>query len=381
MIKKILLLFFFFTSVAMTQQDQLSISLQNTSLTHAIRVFAKLLGMNVIISPAVHGEAFIHLDQAMPQDAFNMLLISHGLSKIRLGNLWLIAPQKELLKYREMDEETAVLSSEFWQIQYAKAGDIARLVEGKQTLLSKRGRMRVDVRTNVLYIEDTSPHLAKFRRLIQRIDVPAKQIMIAARLVSVDSDYERELGFSFSTTPGGNGFSLFSAKLPNAEILDIKLAALEKAGHAELISSPSLFTANQQVASIEAGEEVPYQEVSESGGTAIVFKKAVLGLKVIPQILPQKNILLSLKINQDRPNSKMIQGMPTINTRQMITNVKVRSGQTIVLGGIYEMNREEGQTGLPFLSRIPVLCWLFKQQNIRRNKRQLLIFVTPKIID
>ena len=122
------------------------------------------------------------------------------------------------------------------------------------------------------------------------------------------------------------------------------MIALENAGHAELISSPSLFAANQQLASIESGEEVPYQEVSESGGTAVVFKKAVLGLKVVPQILPGKNILLQLQINQDRPNNKMVQGMPTISTRQIITNVLVRSGQTIVLGGIYEINTESGQS-------------------------------------
>src|SRR5262249_7616242 len=157
--------------------------------------------------------------------------------------------------------------------------------------------------------------------------------------------------------------------------------ALQNAGHAELISSPSLFTANQQLASIEAGEEVPYQEVSESGGTAIVFKKAVLGLKVTPQVLPGKNILLHLQINQDKPNNKMIHGMPRINTRKMITNFKVKSGQTIVLGGIYETNREDGQSGLPFLSSIPGFGWLFGQENIRRSKRELLIFVTPEIVE
>jgi type IV pilus assembly protein PilQ len=226
--------------------------------------------------------------------------------------------------------------------------------------------------------------------------VPVQQILIEARLASVDDDYERELGVHFDLNQGGaeanvglqtklpkeqaKSYSLAIAKLADGSLLDVKLTALENAGHAELISSPSLFTANQQTASIEAGEEIPYQQMSDSGGTAVVFKKAVVGLSVTPQILPGNKVLLQLKINQDRPSNKMVLGMPTISTHQMTTSVLVKNGQTIVLGGIYEANKEKGEQGVPLINRVPLLAWLFKQQNIKENKRELLIFVTPKIM-
>ena len=155
---------------------------------------------------------------------------------------------------------------------------------------------------------------------------------------------------------------------------------MESKGRAELISSPSLFTSNQQPASIEAGEEVPYQETTKEGGTAIVFKKAVLSLKVTPQVLSGNNVLLQLQINQDRPSNKIVGGMPIISTRQINTNIFVKNGQTIVLGGIYETNSEKGILDLPFLNRIPVLGLIIKKTKTRANKRDLLIFVTPTVM-
>lgn len=382
-----------FSSVSAKEQA-FSVSLQDTNLPDAIRYIAKLLDINVIISRAVQGKAVLNLNHVDPHDALNMLLTSHGLAKSRSGNIWLIAPQDELvalkekeIKWLELDENAAPLASDIGQMKYAKAEDVARIISDERaSFLSKRGRIRVDVRTNTICIQDVLPRLTAIRRLIHRLDVPVQQISIAAKLVSIDSDCEQELGVKFSVKPvidtsDQNGsYSLAVAKLADGSLLDIKLLALENQGRAELISSPSLFAANQQAASIEAGEEVPYQEVSESGGTAVVFKKAVLGLKVVPQILPQKNILLQLHINQDRPSNKMVQGMPTISTRQIKTSVLVKSGQTIVLGGIYEMNTESGESGIPLLSRIPGLGVLFKQQHNRNNKRELLIFVTPNII-
>lgn len=398
------MLFSLCTPLAWSKDELISLEMQNIHLTDAVRNLAKFLNITVVVSQRVQGAATLQLHEVKAQHAFEMLLLAHGLSAWRVGKIWYIAPREELLKRKQdemawqlIQQESAPLFTHMWQIRYARVEDIARILQDDQaSLLSKRGRVRIDARTNILYIQDIVSHIEAARHLINRLDVPVQQIAIEARLASVDSDFERELGVHFAIKPqlADNGavfgvrsaleeqgkYSLAVAKLADGSLLDVKLSALEKAGHAELISSPSLFTTNQQPASIEAGEEVPYQEVSESGGTAVVFKKAVLGLKVIPQILPGNNVLLQLQINQDRPSHRMVQGVPTISTRQMKTSVLVKNGQTMVLGGIYETNEERGQLRLPFISQVPLIGLLFKQQSKRENKRELLIFVTPKII-
>jgi type IV pilus assembly protein PilQ len=395
----LLVIFLSFSQQTQATEAKLSLTLQNTNLPDAIRIIAKFLKMNVILSPSVQGAATLQLTDANPQQALNILLTSHDLAKWQSGNVLFIAPQEELikrqqdeLKWREVTVEAEPLLTRFWQIKYGKAEEIARLIQDDHgSLLSKRGRVRVDARTNIICIQDVAGRLVDANKLIQKLDVPVKQILIEARLASVDNDFERELGINFVVNPPssiGTGmaapavghYSLAVVKLADGSQLDVKLSALESEGHAELISSPSLFTANQQPASIEAGEEVPYQEVSNSGGTAVSFKKAVLGLKVTPQVLPGNKVLLQLQINQDRPSDKMVLGVPTISTRQIMTSVLIKAGQTVVLGGIFENNLENGQQGLPFISKIPVVGWLFKQQKTKRSKRELLIFVTPNII-
>jgi type IV pilus assembly protein PilQ len=381
----------------------LSMNVRNANLPEAIRLMAKSLNINVMLSPAILGSTTIQLNEAYSQSAFELLLTSHDLAKLRMGNVWYIAPREELIKRKEnekkwmmVQEETAPLLSRNFQLQYAKAETIAQLLQDTHaSLLSKRGNVRVDVRTNLVYVEDIAERLENIRQLITRTDVPVKQVVIEAKLISIDSDHERDLGIQFDVknksksasssndgqlAPAKKGkYSIAVATLPDGSLLDIKLAALEEAGHAELISNPSLFTASQQSASIEAGEEVPYQEVSESGGTAVTFKKAVLALKVTPQVLPDKKILLNLQVNQDRPGTRMVLGVPTISTRQILTQVLIKNGETIVLGGIYETNHETIEEGLPFISQLPIIGWLFKQRNTRDNKRELLIFVTPRI--
>lgn len=395
-------IFLLFFTVQFAHAEKLTLELQNTNLPDAIRLIAKFLHISVIVSPSVNGEATVSLHEASPWEAFNLLLTSHDLAKWQMGNVWLIAPRSELIKHRQEDvkwqelcDESAPLVTRVWQIKYGKAEDISHLLYGEHSsLISKRGHVCVDSRTNILCISDVVSRMAALNQLIRRLDIPVRQILIEARLASVDHDCERELGIVYDVTEKPcddkalnrvfyhevGRYSLAVAKLADSSLLDVKLAALENAGRADLISSPSLFTANQQPASIEAGEEVPYQEVSDGGGTAVTFKKAVLGLKVIPQILPGNKVLLQLQINQDRPSKRLVLGVPTISTRQIMTNVLVRAGQTVVLGGIYECNYEEGQQRIPFISDIPVIGLLFRQQKTRTNKRELLIFVTPKII-
>jgi type IV pilus assembly protein PilQ len=372
------------------------------SLPEALRLVARYAHMEVVVSPEVQGVASLHVTHIEPAAVLDSLLLTHDLAKSAAGNVWYIAPRAQLIKAAEEQaswqthaEQSENLSARVWKVRYAKAKEIAAMFTGGAGMLSERGEMQADARTNIIFARDTRERLAIIDQIIMRLDVPVQQIMIEARLVSVDQDAERLLGVEFAINSADNDklqsisgmvheaagrYSVAVAHLPDGSQLDIKLAALEQAGRANLISSPSLFTGSDQEASIEAGEEVPYQEVSESGGTAVAFKKAVLGLKVTPQILPGNTVLLALKINQDRPSARMVQGVPAISTRQILTNVQVKNGQTIVLGGIYEINHEDNQKGLPFLGKLPVIGLLFREQGKREQKRELLIFVTPKIM-
>jgi type IV pilus assembly protein PilQ len=378
-------------------EKPLALDLQNVNLPDAVRIVGRFLGLNLVLSPAITGTITLHLQNAAPRAAFALLLNSQGLAQTQLGNVWFVAPRTELLE-RQVDaaklqaavRKLAPLLLRTWQIHFAKAQDIAHLLQDSSTsLLSSHGRVRVDARTNVLMVRDNALRLADVDTLIKKIDVPLRQVRIKARLASVDSDFEQELGLSFSAHyPGENfasvaphHFSLAIASLADGSYLDVALAAMENEGHGELISSPSLFTANQQTAVIESGEEIPYQEVSLSGGTATTFKKAVLSLRVTPQIMPGNKILLQLRVNQDRPGNRIVQGVPAISTRMINTSVLVKNGHTLVLGGIYELNNEKAEDRVPFLGKIPVLGLLFKQQATKISKRELLVFVTPEIIE
>ena len=400
MLKKyffIILLLFINTSFAAS--NKISLDLNDANLPDALRMLGKVLGKNIVVNPRVKGTITLHFSKMSPEEILNTLLISHDLTKRSLGHAWLIEPhtlfihqREEQLKLQEIDEKVDPITTRVWQIHYAKAEELARILQDStNSLLSKRGHVRVDMRTNSLCVQDTEKYLHDIYRLVHQLDIPVKQVLIEARLASIDIDFERQLGIRFESRSGSNddkehegallsGYSLAIAKLADGSLLDVKLSALENEGHGELISSPSLFTANQQTAYIESGEEIPYQETSRNGATSITFKKAVLSLKVTPQIMPDHTVLLQLQVNQDKPSSHTVLGVPAINTRQISTNVLVKNGRTIVLGGIYEENNEEGSQRIPFLSKIPLLGLIFQQKNRKEGKRELLIFVTPRIV-
>lgn len=386
-----------------TPSSKIIIQFQELPLQDALNFLAKQLNINIIISPTIHGTASFHLKKISPQNAFDLLLITHDLTKQKINNVWYIRPRNEFIQVKQQEshlqaviDEAEPLITYVWQIHYAKANDIATLLKGANSaLLSKRGHVHVDIRTNIICVQDIAERMRDIHKVIQRLDVPVQQVLIEVQLASIDSDYEHELGVSYTDqqTTSNDKDQLASAYSPlsvhyglavfkfiDGSLLRMQLSALEKSGHGELISSPSLFTANQQTASIESGEEIPYQEISRSGATGVAFKKAVLSLKVTPQVMPGHHVLLQLQVNQDKPSNRIILGVPAITTRQMRTNVLVKSGQTIVLGGIYESDKGHQQQGVPVLNKIPLVGWLFKQQNVTDNKRELLIFVTPKVI-
>ena len=400
LIKGLLYLYCFYaflTPSAYAQNEPcITLNLTQVKTADAVRILAKFLTLNVVLSPAIKGNVSLYLPCAQSAAAFQLLLEAQDLVQVKKSDVLYIAPRAEVVAKQVAAAKTSAaelaalpLNLRSWQIRYTKAADIAHLLQNNAaTLLSARGSTRTDSRTNRLFVQDTAPQLALLARVIQQLDVPVAQLRINTRMVSVDHDFEQELGLRFSahaplgnlTLPTAHVFSLAVADLADGTYLDVALAAMENAGRGELISSPSLFTANQQTAAIEAGEEIPYQEESLSGGTAVTFKKAVLRLKVTPQILPGQQVLLQLQVNQDRPSRHIVQGVPTINTRLISTNVQVKSGHTLVLGGIYELNNENAEERVPFLDKIPGVGFLFKQQTKKISKRELLVFVTPEII-
>jgi len=401
----LLLLLFFMTqnlfASPVRERQWMAIDLQSVSVQDALHMLAKQLKQDIVVNSAVSGNISLHIHDMTAQQAFDFILNSQGLAKLQENGVWFIVPRNVLLqeKQEEWKQQEIIMATEplithSWQIRYAKAENIAHLIQdGNHSLLSKRGYLQMDIRTNQIWVRDIQENVTVIASLIKRMDISVKQVLIEARLASVDSDFERELGINFAaqhdgapqgnTTPSSTAghYSLAVAKLADGSLLDVQLAALENEGRGELISSPSLFTANQQPASIESGEEIPYQEISRSGATGIAFKKAVLSLKVTPQILPNNQVQLQLQMNQDRPSSRVVLGVPAITTRQISSNVLATNGQTIVLGGIFESSKGDTEQRIPFLSKIPVVGLLFQQKNKTENKRELLIFITPKIID
>jgi type IV pilus assembly protein PilQ len=350
--------------------------------------------------------------------------------------------EKELLTARQQVQQLAPLRTEYLQINYAKAADLAALIKAGQnnSLLSERGSVAIDERTNTLLLQDTSERLSDIRRLVSTLDIPVRQVLIEARIVIVNDDYRRELGVRFGATAafehGGNdgagivsgnnfvnedddlvlspndalvpdgrpGFvqgdpiDRYMVNLPIANpagrlaltlldsdyIVDLELSAAQAEGRGEIISSPRLITANQREATIEQGVEIPYQESSSSGATTTSFKKAVLSLKVTPQITPDNRVILDLTVAKDSVGQLVASAtggfVPSIDTREIVTQVLVNDGQTVVLGGILETERRDAETKVPWLGDIPVLGHLFKTTSKTDNKDELLIFVTPRIL-
>lgn len=419
--------------------ERLSLNFQDISIRAVLQLLAEFTGINIVASDSVQGNITLRLNNVPWDEALAIILKTQGLAQRKVGNVMMIAPATEVAAHEKQELEAkndvralAPLITDLVQLNYAKAADMAGLLKDKSvSLLSPRGNVTVDTRTNTLLIQDTSAVLGNVRDLIGRLDVPVRQVLIEARLVNVDTNYEKDLGIRFGVTdpthvsgtiqganeinnnamsdPGTNplidvnvierlnvnlpatptsglqpatiGVAL--AKLGKDFLVDLEISALESEGAAELVSSPRLVTANQQEAYIEQGQEIPYQESTSSGATAVEFKKAVLGLRVTPQITPDGRIIMDLKINQDRraPASQDVDGVPAINTQQLETLVLVDNGQTIVLGGVYTEDRENTVVRVPFLGSLPVVGVLFKQTQKINNRTELLIFITPKIIE
>ncbi|MCP4414051.1 MAG: type IV pilus secretin PilQ [Gammaproteobacteria bacterium] len=407
--------------------ERLSLMFQDIEIRAVLQIIAQHTGLNLVASDTVRGNLTLRLQNVPWDQALDIILKTKGLDKRIDGNVMLVAPAQEIAAREKQELEASIqvaelapLRTELIQINYAKASAIASLLKASEnSLLSERGSVSVDDRTNALLVQDTSDKLEEVRDLARKLDIPVRQVQIESRIVTASSGWTEELGVQWGATkirseaslsgslagsneqnaqigdgvldlgdslnvslpvtnPSGS-FGLTYANLSKGLILDLELSALENENRGEVIASPRVITANQKEAVIEAGEEIPFTTQSSLGSSNTQFKKALLSMTVTPQITPDDRIILDLTITQDTRGENTGSG-PAINTQQVITQVLVDNGQTVVLGGIYQQRTNRDETAVPFFGDIPYLGWMFKHNADVKSKQELLIFVTPKIL-
>ncbi|WP_186667117.1 type IV pilus secretin PilQ [Vibrio kanaloae] len=413
----------------------ISINFQDIPVRNVLQLIADYNDFNLVVSDSVTGNLTLRLDGVPWQQVLDIILQVKGLDKRVDGNVILVAPKDELdlreqqaLEKSRLEEELGELKSEIIKIHFAKATDIADMIGGDGTvsMLSDRGSITIDERTNSLLIRELEENIAVIRSIIESLDIPVKQVQIEARIVTVTEGNLDELGVRWgasstngSFTVGGSiegnypsiapydsngGNSVIDeylnvnlgatssnassiafqvAKLGSDTLLDLELSALQQESKAEIISSPRLITTNKKPAYIEQGTEIPYLESSSSGATSVAFKKAVLSLKVTPQITPDNRLVLDLSVTQDRPGQVVKTGTGeavAIDTQRIGTQVLVNNGETVVLGGIFQHSVSSTVDKVPLLGDLPVLGALFRRSYENVGKSELLIFVTPKVV-
>ncbi len=414
--------------------DKLSLSFQGIQVRQALQILAKFAQINIIASESVGGNLTMRLQDVPWDQALDLILESQGLGMKREGNVVWVAPQAELQKRRQQKlkaklqkQRLVPLQTEIIQVNYAKASEMKALLEsqqggnrrlpgqrdgrpsGQRGMLSERGSVSVDPRTNSLLVRDTPKQIQKVRDLVEKLDKPTRQVRIEARIVSLDTDFERNLGVRWgglvregSDTIAGSlagaqgnepalAVNLPTSPAPDAALgarigslandatLDLELSAIEAEGKGRVISSPRVVTADQQEATIQQGTEIPFEQATSSGATSISFQEAELSLSVTPQITPEDHLIMEVNAKNDTVGETTPAG-PAIDTEEIETQVLVDDGETIVLGGIYTKSERTDETGVPFFRNIPGLGWLFKTKTITDEKRELLIFLTPRII-
>ena len=432
--------------------QRLTLNFQDIDTRAVLQLLAETSGRNIVVSDTVQGNVTLRLRNVPWDQALDIVMTTKGLDMRENGNVIIVAPAEEIAAREQADlearaaiDELEPLYSEFLQVNYAKAGDLAALIsgstgEGGGSLLSDRGTVGIDERTNTLLVQDTVERLQDIRRLVRILDIPIRQVLIESRIVTVNDDFSRDLGvrlgataFQENSTDGVTVFTgsgegadtvvgsaldnladpangtIFPLLLPQLQnrynvnvpiadaagqfslavletdyLIDLELTAMETEGRGEIVSTPRVITANQKEAIIEQGVEIPFQESASSGATTTQFKKAVLSLTVTPQITPDNNIIMDLIVSRDNVGELVASAtggfVPSIDTRSVETQVLVRDGQTVVLGGIYETERRETITKVPFLGDIPAVGTLFRSRTRTDNQSELLIFVTPRIL-
>jgi type IV pilus assembly protein PilQ len=402
--------------------EKLTLNFQDITVREALQVIADFTDLNIVISDTVRGNLTLRLKDVPWDQALDIILQSKGLDMRRNGNVIQIAPRDELASKEKLDltakqdiSDLEEMRTESFTLSYQKGKDVAAMLSNKdQRILSKRGSAVVDEHTNTVFVQDTPERLEEARKLIQQIDVPVRQVMIEARFVEASDTFNRllgaRLGFTAQGTAGNGAFNvgvgqmagnatINTANMPDASALggvattltlfnpaatrtlQLELAASEQDGTTKSIASPRIVTANQQKAIIKSGVQIPYTIAGTNGGPpTTAFKDAVLSLQVTPQITPDDNINMDLVVNRDTVGASY-GGIPSINNKQITTQVKVENGGTVVIGGVYTQDVVNGTSKAPLLGDIPILGWLFKYKNVVDNKSELLVFITPKILN
>ena len=429
--------------------EKLSLNFQDIEVRSVLQLIADFTDLNLVASDTVSGRITLRLKNVPWDQALELILKTKGLDKRQVGNVLLVAPAAEIAAREKLElenqrqiSELAPLRTEFIQVRYASAGELYKLFStagtakaggaagaaagaagGRNSIVSARGSVIVDERTNSIILTDTADRLEEFRKVIAQLDIPVRQVLIESRIVTASTNYDQELGIRWGgasiansngttiktggslntlnelqnivTTGSGQvtspddlvvdlgvaaASSSFGIGFTGSDYLvDLELTALEVDGRAQVVARPKVITADKQTATIESGTEIPYQEASSSGATSVSFKSAVLSLEVTPQITPDDRIIMTLKVNQDSVG-QVFNGVPSIDTNQVKTQVLVDNAQTVVLGGIFKDSVTQATEKTPFLGDLPYVGRLFRRTLDKSEKQELLVFITPRII-
>jgi len=436
--------------------ERLSLNFQDIPVRAVLQLIADFTSLNVVVSDSVDGNLTLRLKNVPWDQALDIILKAKGLSKRESGTVMMIAPSEEIAAQEKIDleaqqsiTELAPIRSAFFTINFAKVGELASLFSGSSDssdseessdtgsfgILSPRGSVIIDERTNTLIVKDTEEVISEIRRTLKKLDIPIRQVMISSRIVIAQDEFTRELGSRFGVTRAAttsNGFgvttgtfegadtiassgitniantgsatpftlpsgvdatdrlnvnlgtagaagSLAFAVLSGSSLIDLEISALQAENKGEVVSSPRVVTADRHEAHIEQGVEIPYLSASSSGATQVQFKKAVLSIVVTPQITPDDRVVMDLSVNNDTVGD-IFAGIPSIDTREVSTQVLVNNGDTVVLGGIYQQITRDEVEKVPFLGDIPIIGYFFRHTLESDQRRELLIFVTPKIL-
>lgn len=388
--------------------EPLSLNFQDVEVRAVLQVLADYTGINLVASDTVQGNITLRLHEVPWDQALELVLRSRGLAKHEEGNVLLVAPAAELAEQsrearidQALEAQLQPLHRELLPIHHADASDLAKLLLeslADDEPAAGRGSLSVDSRTNTLIATQSAARLAELRQLVADLDVPVRQVMIEARIVEANVDYENVLGIRWGAKLGGmparSSSELFVdlgaqgatsgmgvGVVRGDVLLDLELSAMEKSGNGEVISQPKVVTADKETARILKGTEVPYQQASKSGATSVAFREASLSLEVTPQITPDGKVIMAVRVTKDEPDYvNALNDVPPIRKNEVNAKVRVADGETIVIGGVYSTSHNNVVDKVPFLGDLPYVGRLFRRDVLQEKKSELLVFLTPRIM-